>query len=225
MPTTMQDITTEIPFGHFVYATLHLKQHLPFEKVIEAGYQYERPYLAWEEVRNYRNPFFQKGTGFEGYFVGCCMTAEDALEHILHIGHEMLTNIVHLHPHDYRLQSRLIKTLTGEANDPYSITEWAAEFGAMLARLRCNVSCNRQAKQFYTETYQIIQWLPHIDYSENDHTIQQHMIIANDHLLNPTMSVEPHLLKPAEQEAWLVSATVGKFGHPLVREVLDLATK
>jgi len=217
--TTLVTIDKDIPFSDALYWQLQ-GRHEQLEAVIRHSSQYERHYLAWEEVRKGRNPFFENGTGFEGYFVGVCSSSEEALQRILTINRELLENLSKLHRFETRFRSRLLKTLTGEVNNDYrAITEWSAEFGAVLARLRCNVRHNRQSDLFQAETYQLVQWLPSIQYSLKEHNIQEHYAVArvSDH--SSKIIVTTAMLKPTDQEAWLVAQSIGKFGHPLVREL------
>src|SRR5262249_11050633 len=136
--------------------------------LIKESCQFERQYLAWETVRQGGNPFFENGTGFEGYFIGCCHAPSEALTQLLSLGHQILTNISRLHRFEYQFQSRLHKTLMGELEDLRAMSEWSDEFGATLARLRCKVLCNKDAQRFQSATKQIVDRLPPITYINSD---------------------------------------------------------
>jgi hypothetical protein len=211
-------IDTDIPFGELIYWRHHLACKASLETLIRLSHYYSEHYLAWEEVRKGINPFFVKGTGFEGYFVGICNSPEDVLEQLLRLGHEMLDNLTRLHPFEKRFQAKLLKALHGQATDPKAIAEWSAEFGAALARLRCNVIRNQQADAFHSHTYQIVRSLPPIQYETNDHTIRQHYAILACEGQSSRIVLDPRALRSLDQEAWLVVETIGRFGHPLVRE-------
>lgn len=214
------EIDKEVPFGDWIHFWLQVTHGTTLGTLIQRSDEYERPYLAWELVRKGKNPYFENGTGFEGYFVGVCNSAGEALQNLLKLGQDMLEHITRLHRYEYQFRSRLLKTLTGELNDPHAMSEWSAELGAELAKLRCNLLRNRQANAFQTDTYRTVRWLPRIDYVENDHTIRQHYRIVYRSAPGARLVVAPGGLKPSEQEAWLVVQSVGKFGHPLVREFI-----
>ena len=82
-------IESEVPFGHSLYASLYT-QGLQLKDIRHQG-NLESRYLAWETVRKQQNPFFLKGTGFEGYLVGKCPDSQAALEAILNINQNILT--------------------------------------------------------------------------------------------------------------------------------------
>jgi len=72
---------------------------------------------------------------------------------------------------------------------------------------------------FRAQTYRIIRVLPPIDYTEVEHQIKQSYLIGYDSgQVNHKMMVDLHAMKPIEQEAWQVADSIGKFGHPLIRE-------
>ncbi len=211
-------IDTCVPYGDSIYSWLHLIPESQVHTLIEDSHQADKHYLAWETVRKGRNPFFENGTGFEGYFVGSCASTDAVFAQILGVANGMLNSIARLYRYDYTFRSKLEKTLIGEAMDPKAMNEWSAQFGAAIARLRCNVYRNHQADQFHSETYRLVSWLPPIDYKQDDHEIRQlYVIDLPDSTYNKTI-INAHALPAAEQEAWMVAQAIGKFGHPLVRE-------
>jgi hypothetical protein len=212
-------IESTVPFSSSMYWWLRAVQDLSLEALIQSSRQYDRPYLAWETVRRRRNPFFENGTGFEGYLIGVCRSPDEALEQILLVGQGMLDNIIRLHRSDHSFKSRLIKTLLGEAYYPKAVAEWSVQLGATLARLHCNLLQNPQADDFHAETYRIVNDLPPISYRPGDHTLKQAYVLeSNGGRRFVKAVVDLHMLKPLQQDAWLVAQSVGKFGHPLVRE-------
>jgi hypothetical protein len=216
------EINKEVPFGDWIQFRLRLTHEQRLDNLIELSKVYERHYLAWESVRKGGNPYFENGTGFEGYFVGACASPDEALEKMLTIGQKMLTNILHLHRFDGLFRSRLLKLLTDEQIDSRAMAEWSVELGAQLARLRSNLLYNRQANTFQTETYLAVGGLPQIEYVEDDHTINQHYIIACRKVRHPRIVVYPEVLNSTERDAWLIMQSVGKLGHPLVRQFMKV---
>jgi len=217
----LMNIDSTVPFDQWIYWVLHEKHSEDLMTLVHNSALYEHRYLAWEEVRIGRNPYFDTGTGFEGYFVGRCVGTEEALSSVIKVGDDILHNLVRLHRHEHLYQARLMKTLVGELPDQQAIAEWAAELGAELARLRCNLIRNTEAADFQAETYEMVHSLPSIEYQEAVQSIHQHYSLIRRVVENPTNIVNPAwLIKPSQQDAWLVACSVGKFGHPLIREAL-----
>jgi hypothetical protein len=216
------EINKAVPFGDWIQFRLRLTHEQRLDTLIKLSKVYERPFLAWESVRKGGNPYFENGTGFEGYFVGACASPAEVLERLLTIGQKMLTNILRLHRFDKRFRSKLFKLLTDEFVDPHAMSEWSIELGAQLARLRSLLLYNRQANVFQTETYLAVRGLPQIEYVEDDHTINQHYTVACRRVRCPRMMVYPETLNPTEQDAWLIMQSVGKLGHPLVRQFIKV---
>src|SRR5215471_11729107 len=106
-----------IPFTDSFYWWLQLND-FKLSQLVKDSRRYEQPYLAWEVVRKSRNPFFATGTGFEGYFIGMCQSAEEVLDAIIQISRNMLDCIARANRLNYGFQSRLMKTLTGDLSDP-----------------------------------------------------------------------------------------------------------
>lgn len=214
------EVRSEVPFGRILYATLRLKDQ-PLDKLAHHG-QMESHYLAWETVRKGINPFFQKGTGFEGYLVGRCSNPEAALEAIIAANQHILDAITRLYRFQYGFRSRLMKTLTQDASDPEAIHVWSAYLGAELGKLRVLIFHNREAETFQSHTYQIVRALPPMVYHEvAEDVTQTYMIGARDESGIGRLLVTLSMLKPSQQDAWLVAENIGEFGHPLVRQMLD----
>src|SRR4051794_19131767 len=115
-------IESEVPFGHSIYTCLYLN-NCHVNQMIRHD-QMGRAYLAWETVRNESNPYFEVGTGFEGYLVGRCNLPDLALKEILAINQHILDAIARLYRFDFSLRSRLMKTLTRENSDSRAIHIW-----------------------------------------------------------------------------------------------------
>ncbi len=193
----------------------------PAESIIKPSRRYEKPYLAWETVRRRRNPFFEKGTGFEGYFIGRTRNAEEALEHILGVGQNILDNIARQQRGNYPYQSRMMQTLLGEREDARAVYDWSAELGAALARLRVNVPHNPDAQTFHTDTYRLVNMLPAIVYQAETDDILQRYMVAGSNNGGQRLPITVQSLPAARQHAWLVALFIGRFGHPLVRQYLS----
>ncbi len=213
-------IESGVPFGHALYVWLHLND-LRLNNVIHHD-QMEKTYLAWETVRKECNPYFETGTGFEGYFVGRCDEPEAALTEILAINQHILDAIARMYRFEYGFQTRLFRTLTRDYPDEEAIHIWSAYFGAELARLRVHVLQEPKAQEFQRQTYKIISMLPPISYHETDHNVAQAYSVGS--LPAPhydKIVVNNGTLKPDQQDAWLLAQNIGVFGHPLIRRFLD----
>lgn len=214
-------IQSHVPFDTAIKWWLDLSPMVSFETLTKQSRRYEYKYLMWESVRRTRNPFFVNGTGFEGYFVGDCDSPHAALEALLHLGEQMLIGIMRFHRYDYQFRSRLIKTLVDERPDPEAIHEWSAELGACLARLRAQALYDPRIEAFHNATEIAVTALPSITYLEQDHQIRQNYRVNSEYTPpRPRLRVTPGMLKPWQQEVWLVMRKVGMFGHPLVRQYL-----
>ncbi len=216
----IKKVESEVPFGHTIYGWLYLNDY-QLDKLVNHD-QVEKTYLAWETVRQESNPYFVKGTGFEGYFVGRCTIPEAALEAIIAINQHILDAIARLYRFEANFRSNLMRTLVREKSDLTSIGIWSSYLGAELARLRAQILPIQDAQEFQRQTYRIISMLPPISYSKVDSDVTQRYAIGS--LSTPNyakLNVTSHMLKPSQQDAWLVAKNIGEFGHPLVRRLLD----
>ncbi|WP_298983599.1 hypothetical protein [Caldilinea sp.] len=217
----MKRIEGEVPFGQMLLWWLEELQNEKGIPVAQLSHRFDRPYLAWESVRLARNPFFAKGTGFEGYLVGRAGSAEEALDYLLALGRQTLDSQTRLYRYQPGFRRRLMRTLRGERADLEALREWAVTLGALLARLRAEMRRSPQAEAFRHETYRQVEGLPPIQYlEEGDDLKQVYEIRDAEHPSAPPVYVDPNHLRSTDQEAWQVAAKIGKFGHPLVREVL-----
>jgi hypothetical protein len=215
-------IDSAVPFGKALFVWLRLHDaHLT--RLVSHDH-IEKQYLAWETVRLQTNPYFQKGTGFEGYFVGLCPDAEAALEAILATNQGILDAIARLYRYDAGLRKRLMPTLMREISDPKAIHVWSAYLGASLGRLRCQVSTSKEAVLFQTRTYRIVGGLPPMAYHEAQKDVRQSYTVGKDNIQAAgRLAITANTLRPCQQDAWLVAENIGEFGHPLVRKFLDAA--
>ena len=221
---SMKHVEGEVPFGDYLVWWLASGQSPTIPPVSQLSHQFDQRYLAWETVRLARNPFFENGTGFEGYWVGQTGSAEEALDQLLRVGRGALDSQARLYRYQYRFRRTLMKTLYGESADLDALAEWSITLGAILGRLRCNLHRNPQADTFRRETYRLVEGLPPIHYQTVGDDLQQVYEVRDAyHPSQPRLLVDPRQLRTTDQEAWQVAAALGKFGHPLVREVL-LAT-
>lgn len=217
----MITLTSEVPFGHLLYAVLNVND-LHLDDFIRHD-QMESHYLAWETVRKQLNPFFRNGTGFEGYLVGRCRDSQAALESILDINQNILDSIARQYHFEYGFRSRLMKTLTREADDPLAIHVWSTCLGAELAKLRAQILRDNVAQAYREHTYELVGLLPPIVYHEIEEDITQDYAIGSEKDYNIKLAVTWQMLKPDQQDAWLVAQNIGEFGHPLVRKLLNHA--
>ena len=225
MPTYARQIRlieSEVPYSPLIFEWLQL-HNLGLHKFVEHSRKYERYYLAWETVRKVRNPFFVDGTGLEGYYVGQCFSPEEVAEKLLQIGHFMLTSNYRLYQFNHQFRSKLMKTLLAELCDPQAIEVWSAQFGAALGKLRCNLLTNAQTRYFQAETYQSTASLPTIRYSQGHYSIGQQYAVpcrGSETVPRWNMNLESSI-KPSDTDAFMVVKSIGKFGHPLIREYLN----
>jgi hypothetical protein len=222
----MITVDSQVPYDMAIYCWLHLHNE-PLNRLADHSRRYEHAYLAWETVRKVRNPFFIKGTGFEGYFVGIHDSPEQMLDRLLEIGHALLDSNCRLYRYQYEFKARLMKTMMGELNDPEAIEVWASLLGATLGRLRCNLYTNDQNYRFQTETYWAVNLLPLIHYAEHGHDVKQHYALANSFNTKrgSKSAIDLQELNAADYEAGLVAWNIGRFGHPLIRAYLHEADR
>lgn len=219
----IQQVNNEVPFGQPILIWSEIGDP-KLNNLVEHSHIYDKHYVAWETVRKGINPFFVKGTGFEGYLVGTCASPSETIEVIMTHCQRMLDRIARLYRYEYTFRSRLMKTLCRETADPRAMNEWSAQLGATLAQLRCNLDHNSKAQQFQTQTYRMVHNLPPIHYSEDKDALLLKQNYAFSALLNDrkALSIDSHIIKPSQQDAWMVAEAIGEFGHPLVREYLSL---
>jgi hypothetical protein len=212
-------VENEIPFGQTLHVLLSLKD-LQLNKLVQHD-QMEKHYLAWETVRKQTNPFFLKGTGFEGYLISQCENPEAALEAILAIGQDMLDAVARYYHYQYGLRSQLMKTLTRDAANPTAIRIWSTYLGAELGKLRAQIIRDPKSQAFRAETYKIVETLPQIVYHETEKDITQiYAVGTGDKPAIGKLMVTSAMLNQGQQDAWLVAENIGEFGHPLVRKLL-----
>lgn len=217
-----QPVQSEVPFGAIIRSWLPCRAYR-LDDFVDSSRAYDSRYLAWETVRKARNPFFVNGTGFEGYLVGQCNSPEEALNTILSVCQGSLERIARLYRYNWEFRSRLFKVLRREHGDSKAIAEWSAQLGAILGLLRCNVYRTPAAQQFQTQTYLLTTQLPPIDYIDHGgHLDQRYMLICDNGEHFVKVRVEPGILKPSQEDAWMVAEHIGEFGHPLIREYLAL---
>jgi hypothetical protein len=216
----MPTVESQAPYSSPLYWWLHLHQ-VPLDNIVQQSRRYERAYLAWETVRQVRNPFFTTGTGFEGYFVGIYHSPDEMFAHLLEIGHQMLESNSRLYRYQYGFQATLMKTIRGELSDLLAMDVWSALLGAALSRLRCNVYYHDETYRFQNETYWAVNRLPFIKYRLGDRHIEQEYVLPrfqNNGFVKQEFDL--NMLKPSDYDAGLVVSAIGRFGHPLIRAYL-----
>jgi hypothetical protein len=218
----MVTIDSEVPFGRICYAWVHVHE-FNLEMITRHNW-IETHYLAWETVRKQINPFFETGTGFEGYLVSRCANPEAALETVLDISQQILDSLDRQYLFESSFRSRLMKTLVRDTEDLEAIQIWSTCLGAELARLRAQILVDEQAQAFREQTYKMVKTLPPIMYKEVDDDITQTYTVASENVGSTSkLFVTLQMLKPSQQDAWLVAKNIGQFGHPLVRQLLTAA--
>lgn len=213
-------IENEVPFGQTLYGWLYLR-NLHLDDVVQHD-RVERHYLAWETVRKQTNPFFEVGTGFEGYLIGRCTNPEAALDVILATSQHILDAIRRMYRFEYGFRSRLMKTLTRESSNAAFIHLWAEYLGAELGRLRAQILKNEEAQRFQSGTYRIVETLPPIVYRQEEDQVSQTYAVGSSGIQRmDRLIITLPMLKPGQQDAWLVAENIGQFGHPLLRRLLE----
>ncbi len=215
----MLTVKNEVPFAESIYWRILLQHSNPNQQ-----HTLDRPYLAWECVRKIRHPFLSPGTGFEGYYVGLYHQSGDVLEQLLHQCQWLLDGIVRLYPMEYGFHGRLMSTLVGERSDPKAIDIWSTYLGVLLARLRCNLFHNPEGESFRHATYMSVNVAPIIHYDLKEHTVlQTYTLAAQPPTGDAYLHIDLNSIPPARQDAWVVAENLGKFGHPLIRNMLKAA--
>ncbi len=209
------------PFSDTITCWLKLN-NVKFDDWLPYSRRYESAFLAWEIVRKNRNPFFITGTGFEGYYIGICHSTNQVLDAIMGDCRDILDCIARQYRWEPTILHRMMSTLTGESSDLRTMYIWAAQLGATIAKLRCNLHGNQEADQFRIETYRTLQSLPPMVYHQEGYSIQQSYSIGRA-IDKAKTYMDINLIKPSDQDAWLVAWSIGQFGHPLVRTYLEFA--
>lgn len=218
-------VESVVPYSGAMAAWLRLYD-VPLQALEGPSRWYERAFLAWEMVRRVRNPFFSEGTGFEGYYIGVCATAEQMTEALLRLGHTLLESNARLYPQDTPFHDRLMRALTGETDDLTALLVWSAALGATLGRLRAWAGTRPAAGSFQSETYRMTNALPGLQYTLTNGRIDQTYTLPNPTTAQTgKLEFSPASLKPADYEAAVVVWTIGKLGHPLVRQYLSERTR
>lgn len=225
MPSQLQRILTvesAVPYSAAICEWLQFRA-TNIDQLVGYSRRYDRAYLAWEAVRKVRNPFFIDGTGFEGYYVGQQLTPEEIVTDLLDIGWYIIESNYRLYRLNFNFRARLEKALFTEANDPQAMEVLAAQFGATLGKLRCNLLTNERTRHFQTETYLKTGAMPSIRYSKRDHLVRQNYTLpCQERQSAPqwNLSLET-LVKPRDADAFMAVKSIGKLGHPLVRGYID----
>lgn len=212
-------VESEVPFGRSLYTWLFLND-LHLNQLVRHDSR-EKHFLAWETVRKQTNPFFLEGTGFEGYLVGRCATPDAALDAIVSINQNILDAIARLYRFQSSLRAKLMKTLVRESSEPEAIHIWSAYLGAELGKLRAQMLQNPEAQGFQNQTYNSIRSLPPMVFHEIQDDVTQTYAIGSSGNNRGKLAINLQILKPSQQDAWLVAQNIGQFGHPLVRRFLD----
>jgi len=216
-------IEGQIPFGGLVVCLVRLAG-IPWDVFIKSSRPYESAYLAWETVRQGRNPFFHKGTGFEGYLIGNCETAPEALQTLLSLGEEILASIPKSYNLEYGFRRKLMQTLYGSAANPRAIHIWGRQLGVILAELRPRVLQNGGSEVFRTQTYRAVDLLPPMFYRyERGVLVQTYFVdpFHNEHYPGKIWA-ESCLNSRTDRATWELVRQLGRFGHPLVRACMNL---
>ena len=213
-------VESNVPYGASIAAWLTLRNR-PLAELERPSRWYERAFLAWETVRRVRNPFFSEGAGFEGYYIGECRSADEMTGRLLQLGRDMLASNDRLYRFDYRFKSRLMKALDSESVDVKALESWSALLGATLGRLRRMAGALPEAGAFQAETYRMTNSVPPIRYALSEQTVRQTYTLPFPAQRNGRkIAIDPNTLNPADRDAALVVWSVGRLGHPLVRQYL-----
>lgn len=214
-------VESYVPYCTCISTHLCLNRR-PLEEFERLSRTYERAFLAWETVRRVRNPFFKEGTGFEGYYIGRCQSVDEMIQRLLELGRMMLECNRRYFRYDYAFQARLMDALSGEWADVKALDAWSALLGATLGRLRCMANRVPKAGQYQSETYSLTNSVPPITYRMNGCTIRQEYTLPYPpHLQSHKLDISFDSLPPRDQDAAFVIWSVGRLGHPLVRQYLS----
>ena len=178
----------------------------------------DKAYLALLTVR--KENF---GTGFEGYLVGNVTTEDEAITRLVGLGMGIWDAIYRLHKHSYAHRKQLEKVIRGESSSVSAIEEWAAIFGAELARQRAQLLHNPEGQAFRSETKRRVEFLPAIEYQvdSTSQVRQSYVLPKTTQLNNPKKIVGG--FTDREQLAVLTVQEIGKFGHPLLRAAMQVS--
>jgi len=201
---------------------------LDSEKLLTAeqkSHSMDKAFLRWQRVRLAGVPINGNNsslvtcqTGLEGYLD--VKSAEQLASQILSIGENIWSNIGRAHKNSYKSRNMLEKTILGDGYSLQAAVEWSNILGALLARMRCQIYNNDQAKRFQEFVRREIEGLPHIKYGidHNRATLLQEYKLPVRGLT--THKVEGVATTDEQQLYWMTMQNLGMFGHPLVRSLL-----
>jgi hypothetical protein len=214
-------IETACPFGEWL-AFLVSKTGYHLDDLNQYSDRLMLAYLAWEYVRDGRNPYFRNGTGLEGYLIGRVNHGEEARETLALIGQRILDVAVKRHgsygwaDSIFRIAANQELHLTDRKRMREVLDILDSVFGAELARQRSQMLLCSEAVKFRQETYELVKLRPDIN-----HTILGGKLVMSYCLPSETVNDKQELtmlgLNPHQQEGLLVAMGIGRMGVPAIR--------
>ncbi len=198
-----------------------LSKHIPYdiggllwavdtdrESILKESHRIDPAYDRWQRVRH---PYGL--TGFEGYFVGSDMTAQQIAQAIAEIGKTVMSHL----PREIR--KVYCDSLTGEKPNLSAIMLFSQEFGAVLGRLRAQAGMNNRARNFHDDL--VARCTMPIEYELDASGIIQRLVLPQISS-RPNEIETPSLGKEAfdPSHPYGVMSLIGRVGHPTVRTLL-----
>ena len=187
------------------YDLNYLSWGIKVEKILNASHPIDPAYERWQRVRH---PYGL--TGFEGYFVGSNMSAQQIAQAIAEIGKTVISHF----PRERR--KVFWDTLTGEKPNLGAMLVCSQEFGAILGRLRAQASINNQAREFHDDL--VARCTLPIEYQVESSGITQKIVLPQINR-SPSEIETPVLAKEAYDPShpYGLMSLIGRLGHPTVR--------
>lgn len=185
-------------------------------------------WMRWQNTRE-QNPFTdrQSATGYEGYYVGLNMCAEEIANHLAQLGAGTLNTIHQLHRHNWQYLNRVWKVAQGEVDDLPILTQLNAYLMMNVGRLRVQVhpAKNQQGDAFRRRIAQQVQG-QRMEYYGNDYgeiKIAREYALPLVHDDQPKLAITPHTFNATPQfsraelqEGYIFLHLLGRTGYPLL---------
>jgi len=196
----------------------------------ETDREVEIHYLAWQSVRHINGEQTSRLTGFEPYFIGQGLNAEQIALKIAQIGKEALDSIRTRHKEEPSFMKGMYRALLGQEANLTACQEMDVRLGTITAKLRG--AMNQEARQFQSETYNSLlsrgieyRIIPAQEPSEGYYG----RIIKQSYWL-PRLRWRQELAYPAADQCQIAEFDpanpyhfmhlLGRAGHPLFRELV-----
>lgn len=164
-------------------------------------------------------------TGFERYFIGSDLSAEDIVRRQVEIGRNMTLGIEryaryvpYVQGDPLRTAASMLKTARGDAFSLQALPGLNAVYGAEVAKLRARRTASPLSPMILEKTDELVRRLGGVEYDVTGDTL-------SDMYYLPKVSMNPHrvwqvALTKEEYNAYALVREIGRVGHPLIRQLI-----